>query len=135
MNSSRKRKFHGGRWQQQRERCRIDSPVPPPPGCTLNCMKTILTKILKNVENEYVPATNIIELEWEKLVGSAVAAHTRPSRLSEGGKLVVFADSSVWYNEINRYSKQKILANIQSRIGKDTVTAIELRLDPDGPGR
>jgi predicted nucleic acid-binding Zn ribbon protein len=70
--------------------------------------------------------------EWPALVGKAVAAHCRPGRL-EKGELTVFVDSSVWLNELVRYSRQQLLSNLQAKFGRNEVRSVRVQLDPDGP--
>ena len=101
-------------------------------------MSSVLSDILKKAGTGQLPIAKRIEHEWSKLVGETVAAHTRPSQLRNNGSLVVFVDSSMWYSELSRYGKQKMLINIQKQLKSTQIQAIELRLDPDGsrrPGR
>ena len=74
---------------------------------------------------------NKIEEEWMKLVGDVVAKHARPGRY-DAGHLIVFVDSSVWLNELQRYGRTEILSKVQQRFGPEKITGIRLQLDPDG---
>jgi len=91
----------------------------------------IIPGLMKKFGIEEQHWLTVLEKEWSDIVGKAVAKHTRPSRL-EKRKLVVFVDSSVWLNELVRYSRGKILANLQKRFGQDKVRSIAIQLDPDG---
>lgn len=64
---------------------------------------------------------------WEKIVGGAVAANTRPEAIS-GGILLVYVSSSVWIHQlqflrteiienINRFLKSKRIEDIKFKIG------------------
>ncbi|MCX7591737.1 MAG: DUF721 domain-containing protein [Kiritimatiellae bacterium] len=68
--------------------------------------------------------------EWPGLVGEVVARHTRPGQLI-GRTLVVFVDSPAWLNELHRYGRAEMLANLQKRFGMERIQAVRLRPDPD----
>jgi predicted nucleic acid-binding Zn ribbon protein len=66
-------------------------------------------------------------IQWEKIVGPAVAAHIRPLRV-EGTTLVVTADHPAWASEVRHLSAQ-ILARVHELCGHDsTPTRIEVRV-------
>ncbi|MBN1268539.1 MAG: DUF721 domain-containing protein [Kiritimatiellae bacterium] len=71
--------------------------------------------------------------EWPALVGPQVAAHTRPGRI-ERGTLFVFVSHSTWLNELSRYGKTEMLANLQKRFGAEKIKSVRLQLDPDQHG-
>ena len=50
-----------------------------------------------------------------------------------GKELIVFVDSAVWLNEMKRYSRAKVLANVQARVGRGSVTSVQFAMDPDEP--
>ncbi len=68
-----------------------------------------------------------MEIEWEKVMGKAVSAHTRPGRLM-GDELVVYVDSTVWLSELYR-SRAQILSNLQKAFGK-RIRTLRLQIDP-----
>ncbi len=71
-----------------------------------------------------------LETEWPKVMGTTVAAHTRPGRLN-GDDLTVFVDSSVWLGELHR-SRARMLANLQKAFGKNRIRTLRLQIDPGG---
>jgi len=70
-----------------------------------------------------------VESEWPRTVGAAVAARTRPGRF-EDGVLTVYVNHSVWYNELTRYGKADMLANLRRRYGDGRIRSLRLQLDP-----
>ena len=68
--------------------------------------------------------------EWDKIVGEDVARHTRPGKV-QGDALVVFVDNSVWLNELSRYGKVPMLANLKKRFGSGKIDSLRFQLDPD----
>lgn len=68
--------------------------------------------------------------EWPMIVGKPVAAHSRPGRVTEQ-HLVIFVDSSVWLNELSRYGRQQLMANVKTRFGADKISSISFQIDPD----
>ena len=69
-----------------------------------------------------------LQTDWTRVVGAAVAKHTRPGRF-DGRALSVYVDSAVWLNELKRYGQAQMLANLQREFPKIQA----LRLEPD-PG-
>ncbi len=130
MSPARKNKFHGGRWQQQRERCRITDTRPPAPKCESKGVGEALNKILGKLGVESLPTATRLEREWKTLVGETVAGHTHPSQLQADGALTVLVDSSVWYSELSRI-KGQILQSVQQHLGTEKVRTLVLRLDPE----
>lgn len=74
--------------------------------------------------------------EWSQLVGEQVARRARPGKI-QNKILTIFVTSSVWLNELTRYSKPQMLKNLQARFGTDLIRDIRLQPDPDvqKPGR
>mgnify|MGYP000299118471 CR=1 FL=1 len=121
-----------GQWQVQRERARIEDPYPPPPFTEARSIGQILPEVMRRIGLEDQHWISILREEWPQLVGAAVAQHTRPARF-EGKTLIVFVDSAVWLHELARYGRQKMLMNVQRRVGPQAVSALVLRPDPEGP--
>ena len=69
-------------------------------------------------------STGKIELAWSAAVGAAI--HRATSIRLEGTVLLVDIASEQWAREITR-SASTILPRLQTLLGKDTVTAIEIR--------
>lgn len=125
----RRRRYNKGKWEVERERCRLEAKAPPdgiedalPVGQSI----ALVMKRLGLGQSHW-----LVELQekWEVIVGKDVAEHSRPGRM-EGKDLVVFVDSSVWLSELSRYWSAKMLTNIQKEFGKKHVAAIRFLIDP-----
>lgn len=68
---------------------------------------------------------------WSGIVGEAVACHTKPVTLDKGC-LTINVDSSPWLSELERYSKQKILENIQKKLDNKSVRYLRFRIGDVG---
>lgn len=88
----------------------------------------LLTAMLKSMKLDDQLSMGRIEVEWPKIMGLAVAAHTRPGRLS-AGELTIYVDSSVWLSELHR-SRARMLANIQKAYGAKKIQSLRLQIDP-----
>ena len=122
--------FNRGRWELERERCRIDSPVPPHADREPARVADVLPALLRKLGLEERLWMQILIRDWPAIVGEAVARHARPGRMDQK-TLVVFVESSVWLNELKRYGKAALLKNVQQVVGVARVKAVELRPDPD----
>ncbi|MEI7880542.1 MAG: DUF721 domain-containing protein [bacterium] len=67
--------------------------------------------------------------KWSTAVGSGIAAHTRPGRLTNK-ELTIYVDSSPWLSELQRCAKKELLAKLQSVFGRDVIQTIRLSMDP-----
>ena len=88
----------------------------------------LLTVMLKSMKLDDQLSMGRIEGEWPKIMGTAVAAHTRPGRLI-GSELAVYVDSSVWLSELHR-SRARMLANLQKAYGPKRIQSMRLQIDP-----
>ena len=88
----------------------------------------LVASLLKSMRLDDQLRMGRLETEWPKVMGSAVAAHTRAGRLN-GDELVVFVDNSVWLSELYR-SRAQMLANLQKAFGKSRIRRLRLQLDP-----
>jgi predicted nucleic acid-binding Zn ribbon protein len=126
----RRGKFNKGKWEVERERSRVEDRRPRPPPRDATPVGEIIPQLMKKLGVESEHWQEVLSGSWEKLAGKAVAKHTRPGRF-EKGTLVVFVDSSVWLNELSRYGKDDLLANLQKTFGADRIKAVRFQLDPD----
>ncbi|MFC1498400.1 DUF721 domain-containing protein [Verrucomicrobiota bacterium] len=94
-----------------------------------NPIGQVIAQVMKKLGLKDQHWLGVLAAEWPDIVGDAVAKHTKPGRF-ENKRLFVFVDSSVWLNELARYSHSKILSNIQKRFGSNNVKSIQLQLDP-----
>jgi hypothetical protein len=127
--------YSKGRWQVEKERFHLDSYQPAQGVEDAAGIGDVVAGIMKSLGLEGMHWLNILEEEWTRLVGDAVAKHSRPGRM-EKKTLTVFVDNSVWLNELLRYGRKQMLENLQKRFGKEKIGSIRLVLDPDErPGK
>jgi predicted nucleic acid-binding Zn ribbon protein len=69
---------------------------------------------------------------WPQIVGSDLAAHTRPDRFTEG-ELLVIADSTAWATQV-RLLAGTLVRRLNSELGEGTVTRVKVR-GPEQPRR
>lgn len=69
---------------------------------------------------------------WEQIVGTDVAAHTRPERFSDG-ELVVIADSTAWATQV-RLLAGPLVRRLNEEIGNGSVRRVVVR-GPAPPSR
>lgn len=129
MSETPKKRMTRGQWNVHRERCRI-VPGPQPPKSDDHAIADALPELMRRVGLDSAHWVDTLTEEWEKIVGAAVGAHTRPGRL-DGNRLTVFVDSSVWLNELKRYGAKQMLSNLQARFGASRIRNIRLQVDPD----
>lgn len=122
-----------GRWAVERERGQIEDPAPPVEAAPVLRLGEALPAVMKRLGLAEPHWLNVLEEEWPRLVGQAVARHTRPGRY-ERQAVTVFVDGSVWLSELSRYGRREMLANLQKRFGADRIRGVNLCLDPDGSG-
>ena len=126
----RRQIFNPGRWQVERERCRIPHRVPSPDFRDPVSVANVIPVLMKRLGLEDQHWMDRLVKEWPALVGDAVAKHTRPGRVQKEN-LFVFVDSSVWLNELVRYGKDAILANLRKHFGDGKIKSVSFQLDPD----
>ena len=118
-----------GRWHVQRERCRIADRFPSPASREATAVNDVLDGIIGGLGLGELQWMRSLTDDWVRVVGDAVAAHTRPGSL-ESRTLTVFVDSSVWLSEISRDGNKEMLQKIQDHTGGDQVKRLSFRLDP-----
>ena len=128
-NRRRGRRKGGGKWQIERERCRISDWKPPHAFREAEPVDGALMRVMGGLGiREESFGTDVAE-RWTEVVTGPIAQHTRPGGL-DGTRLVVFVDSSVWLSELSRFGKKKLLEKIQKVWGADRIQDITLRMDP-----
>jgi predicted nucleic acid-binding Zn ribbon protein len=130
--AQRKKRFNAGKWQIHRERCQLVDREPDPERKPVLRISDVVPEVLRRRGLGNLQIMDAVAMEWEELMGAAVAAHSRPGRIDKG-VLFVFVDSSVWLSELQRYSKKKVLAIIRERF-KSGVRDVRFQLDPDSSG-
>jgi len=125
----RRRRYHKGRWEMRRERCRIDDAVPRPDDHEPVAVGDLVEGVMKSLGLAGREWEGILQQEWPELVGVDVARHTRPGRVDRR-QLVVYVDSSAWLHELKRYSHRRLLANISKRVGTERIESLIFQIDP-----
>jgi predicted nucleic acid-binding Zn ribbon protein len=126
----RERRFSRGRWQIERERCRIADADPPREFNPAVAVAQLIPALIRKLEPEQTGGAATLEEEWPAIVGSALAAHTRPGRL-ETRRLVIFVDHSARLSELARGGHNRLLAALQARYGTERITSVRFALDPE----
>jgi predicted nucleic acid-binding Zn ribbon protein len=129
-------KYSPGRWALERERFHLDAYQPQPTPDRSSKFADLIPAFLKEVGLEEKVWQQALLNEWSQLVGEQVARRARPGKI-QNKILTIFVTSSVWLNELTRYSKPQMLKNLQARFGTDLIRDIRLQPDPDvqKPGR
>jgi predicted nucleic acid-binding Zn ribbon protein len=86
---------------------------------------SVLAKLVKNRGWEKPAAEAKVFGAWDRVVGSEVAAHCRPIKLTEDGELTVEAESTAWAMQL-RLLAAKILRQIGSEVGPNVVKKLHI---------
>lgn len=127
MNKREHRKTASAR-QIQRERFGID--FDPPPPFVLEKPRDHLPAILKKAGLESRAWEHELAREWDWVVGSQLAEHTRPGKYAFG-RLTIYVDSSPWLSAMEREFKNMLLEKLRDAFGKEKIKTISFSLDPD----
>lgn len=90
-------------------------------------LREILPQVLRSLQEPEKQNRILLLDKWESIVGSKIAAHTRPT-LSQKGDLCVWADQSVLAYEISQKYRQTILKRAQAVLGEKTVKEVFVRV-------
>ena len=128
----RRRRYHRGRWELDRERHRLPLGAPPAGG-----QEVLVGRLLPDLLRRYRVGADVwlrqLTAVWSEIVGAGIAAHSRPGRYTNGW-LTVFVDSSTWLSELSRFHGKVMLARVRERFPKETVKSLRLELDPGPSG-
>lgn len=130
MQRNRKRRYSRSRWELTRERLHIRDSAPPAGEMELHRLGEAIPGLMKKLGMEEAHWIGTLSEEWASLMGSAVAAHTRPGELSNK-RLTVYVDSSVWLYELTQTGRTSMLENLDRRYGAGKIRDIRFQLDPD----
>ncbi len=124
----RRQRRRSGRWALERERFRIDDPVPPIPFKDATPLGDVLSRVMKKAGLSEQHWAAVLEDAWPEIAGQDVARRTRPGPLRDT-TLVVYVNSPVWLNELRRMGQRHLLNNLQKQFGPSKITAVKLELD------
>jgi predicted nucleic acid-binding Zn ribbon protein len=71
--------------------------------------------------------------KWPEIVGTQLAAHTRPESFDDG-ELIVEADSPAWATQVRLLTPQ-LLQRLADELGADTVSKVRVRGPSTARGR
>lgn len=125
-----RRALSRGQWEVQRERFQIDASAQPATFADAEPIGGALRRILAGLGAPDALSTCQIHAEWPRVVGDAVARHTRPGGLQHG-TLTIYVDTPVWLSELSRTHRGAILAGL-ARLSVP-VRALAFRIDPGTP--
>ncbi len=94
-------------------------------------MQRLLDRVVRGMG---APGTDAVELvfnRWEEVVGTVLAARTRPAGL-ERGRLVLVADDPAVVSHV-RWLEQDLIERLDALLGAGRVTGIDVRVT--APGR
>lgn len=116
----------------ERERHQLPPDAVPPAPENTHRLGEYVERVLKQLGLDQRLWTAQLAEEWTTLVGEQMAAQTRPGDL-EARRLTVFVSHSMWLNELQRYSGQRMLKNLQERFGAERIRSLSFKLDPGDP--
>jgi hypothetical protein len=87
----------------------------------------ILPEFLRKQPRKQVPVEEVLKESWAHVVGRPIAAHSRVFRLF-GDILTVHVPDRVWKRQLFRLQPH-LLARINQFLGRQAVTALDLRVD------
>ncbi|OGV62895.1 MAG: hypothetical protein A2498_04640 [Lentisphaerae bacterium RIFOXYC12_FULL_60_16] len=119
-----------GRWQVERERCRIEQAQPLPPEPPEAPLSTLLGGVVRRLKLESAGWMDELVDAWPELVGTPICRHARPGHMDRD-ILYVFVDGSVWLSELQRFGRASILRRIRERFGPNRVRTVNFQVDPD----
>ncbi|MDX1765299.1 MAG: DUF721 domain-containing protein [bacterium] len=94
----------------------------------------ILRSLLKELGVDQIMQRHEIWSQWEEIVGTEIAAHTRPAFFS-GNCLFITVDHSTWMQQLT-FLKSQMLQNINATLENQAVSELRFRLGPlTDPGR
>lgn len=88
-----------------------------------------LEQLVRSMGAPSMSALEKIFGNWESIVGSDVARHSRPVRL-EGHQLMVAVEDGAWASQL-RWMTDEVLKALDRELGAGTVSHITVRVAPD----
>ena len=87
-----------------------------------------LDQVVSGLKAPRVQVLKIVFEAWEELVGTVMAAHSRPIRLVEG-ELVVAVDDPAWATEMKFFGGE-LVNRINAAAEDEAVTALTVKVRP-----
>jgi predicted nucleic acid-binding Zn ribbon protein len=109
-------------------------PLPTPDGASRNEPRQLgegLDRLLRGLGAPSGRTVAGLHSEWARVVGPALAAHTRPIRVRHG-VLVVAVDDPTWAAEV-RWLSDDLAGRVREVLHDDSIQRIDVRVEgPDG---
>ncbi len=86
----------------------------------------LLSRVLARYDFGATTARRELEEAWAAIAGDRVAGHTKVGSLRRG-TLEILVDSSVLLQQLDAFQKHVMLAELQSRLQHNRVTALRFR--------
>ncbi len=87
-----------------------------------------LDQVVSGLKAPRVEVLKMVFEAWEELVGTVMAAHSRPVRLTEG-ELVVAVDDPAWATEMKFFGGE-LIDRINAAAEDEAVTALTVKVRP-----
>ena len=86
-------------------------------------VKNLIYQYFKKLGLEQKFLENMAMYHWSKVVGEAIALHTKPIRV-ESGTAFIKVDNDVWRQEL-QFLKKDIIEKLNQAIGKKVIQEIK----------
>lgn len=96
----------------------------------LTDMSSLLDRVVRGMGAPGTDAVDLVFNRWEEVVGTVLAARTRPAGL-EGGRLVLVADDPAVVSHV-RWLEADLLERLDGLLGAGRVTGVDVRVDRPG---
>ncbi len=92
---------------------------------SMSSIREILQGVLSGANRRFNNADSEIWEVWDEVVGSAIAEHASPSKITKN-RLIVHVPESVWLQELE-YVSETIKEKLNQRLGRKAVDKIIFR--------
>lgn len=93
-------------------------------------MSSLLDRVVRGMGAPGTDAVDLVFNRWEEVVGTVLAARTRPVGL-ERGRLVLAADDPAVVSHV-RWLESDLLGRLDGLLGAGRVTSVEVRVERPG---
>ncbi len=93
-------------------------------------IQQFLDRVVRGMGAPGTDAVDLVFNRWEDVVGTVLAAQTRPAAL-EGGRLVLVADDPAVVSHV-RWLEAQLLERLDELLGAGRVTGVDVRVTPAG---
>lgn len=101
----------------------LDGELDPDPSTPVS---SLLDRVVRGMGAPGTDAVDLVFNRWEEVVGSVLAARTRPAGL-EGGRLVLVADDPAVVSHV-RWLERDLIERLDELLGAGRVTGVDVRV-------